>query len=113
LSEAARIDGCSELGIRVRVILPLAKPALAVVALFQFMATWNDYLGPLIYLTHEANFPVALGLQLLSASGPSYLQLPWPHLMAATAVVTAPVIILYFVTQRTFVEGITVTGIKA
>lgn len=63
LSDAARMDGCGELGILLRIILPLSKPALAVVALFQFMWAWNDYFGPLIYLNQIAKFPIALGLQ--------------------------------------------------
>ena len=68
ISEAARIDGCNELQIFWRIILPLCKPALLVVALFQFMATWNDFLGPLIFLTEQKDFTLALGLQSFRAS---------------------------------------------
>ena len=63
MTEAARIDGCSELQILTRIVLPLSKPALLVVAIFQFMATWNDFLAPLIYLTEQKDFTLALGLQ--------------------------------------------------
>jgi len=110
LSDAARVDGCSELGILFRIILPLAKPALAVVGLFQFMAAWNDYLGPLIYINSEKLFPLALGLQSMRSSFQEALV--WPYLMAASTLIVAPIIIIFFVTQRTFVEGITLSGVK-
>jgi multiple sugar transport system permease protein len=111
LSDAARVDGCSELGIYARIILPLSKPALAVVALYQFMGAWNDYLGPLIYLNDQDKFPLALGLQVLHLA--SYTeQQRWPYLMAASTMMIAPVILIFYLTQRAFVEGITLTGIK-
>jgi ABC-type glycerol-3-phosphate transport system permease component len=110
LSDSARVDGCSELGILFRIILPLSKPVLAVVALFQFMGAWNDYLGPLIYLSRESLFPLALGLQQLRASFQE--KLVWPYMMAASTAVVAPVIVIFFVTQRSLVEGITLTGMK-
>jgi len=109
LSEAARIDGCNEWGILWRVIIPLSKPALLVVALFQFMATWNDFLGPLIYLTDQNDYTLALGLQAFqSKSGGT----AWNLLMAASTLISLPVIVLFFFTQRTFVEGIATTGGK-
>lgn len=109
ISEAARIDGCSELQIFLRIILPLCKPALLVVALFQFMATWNDFLGPLIYLTEQKHFTLALGLQSFeSRQGGT----AWNQLMAATTLVILPVMALFFLTQRTFIQGITTTGSK-
>lgn len=111
LSDAARVDGASELGILWRIILPLAKPALAVVALFQFMWAWNDYLGPLIYLNRVELFPISLGLQQFRSQFVD--QLAWPYLMAASTVTILPVIVIFFIAQKTFVEGITVTGIKA
>ena len=113
LSDAARIDGCGEGRILWSVIMPLAKPALAVVGLFQFMGAWNDYLGPLIYLNNQKQYPVALGLQQMRAVSHSAGQtLVWPYLMAASTVVIIPILVLFFFTQRTFIEGITVTGIK-
>jgi len=110
LSDAARVDGCSELGIFFRIILPLTKPALAVVALFQFRAAWNNFVGPLIYLNRETLYPVALGIQQFRTMFQE--KLLWPYLMAVSTVVVAPVILIFFLTQRTFIEGITVTGIK-
>lgn len=109
ISEAARIDGCSELRIFIQIIVPLAKPALMVVALFQFMATWNDFLGPVIYLTDQADFTLALGLrEFQSKQGGT----PWHLLMAASTLIVLPVIALFFITQRTFIEGISMTGSK-
>ena len=113
LSDAARIDGSSEIGILLRVIVPLAKPALAVICLFNFMDCWNDYMGPLIYLRDTAKYPIAMGLEQMRNHSMSVAKpLVWPHLMAASAVVTLPIVLLYFFTQRTFVEGITLTGVK-
>jgi len=109
LSEAARIDGCSELGIFVRIILPLARPALTVVALFAFMGTWNDFLGPLIYLQRPEQFTLALGLQNLQSQ---HGGTPWHILMAASVLVILPVLILFFLAQKTFIEGIATTGLK-
>lgn len=110
LSDAARIDGAHELTIFTRIILPLARPALAVVALFQFMGAWNDYLGPLIYLNQVSLFPIALGLQRFM--GQFQESLVWPYLMAASTVTIVPIVVLFFFAQRTFIEGIAITGIK-
>ena len=109
LSEAARIDGCSEFGIFVRIILPLSKPVLLVVALFQFIYSWNDFLAPLIYLTRQETFTLSLGLQFYqSQQGGSQ----WNYLMAAATLVVLPVLVLYFIAQRYFIEGISLTGVK-
>jgi multiple sugar transport system permease protein len=114
LSEAARLDGASEFGILVRVLLPLCVPALSVVALFRFLWAWNDYLGPLIYLNQENLYPLALGIdrlrQTISSTGAQVLA--YPYLMAVSTIVVAPVLLLFFFAQRTFIEGISVTGIK-
>ncbi len=108
LSDAARIDGCSEFGIYSRVIMPLARPALATVGLFTFIGAWNDFLGPLMYLTDERTYTLSLGLQrFLSQHGAE-----WAMLMAASAVMTVPIIVVFFLAQRTFIQGVTVTGIK-
>jgi len=109
ISEAARIDGCSELGIFLRVILPLCKPALLVVALFQFLFTWNDFLGPLIYLTEQKDYTLALGLQSFQSQNGGTA---WHHLMAASTLVVLPVIVLFFFTQKSFIEGIATSGGK-
>jgi multiple sugar transport system permease protein len=110
LSEAARIDGAGELSIFWRIILPLAKPAIAVVGLFQCIDAWNDFLGPLIYLNQPELFPVSLGLQRFQ--GQFVEKLAWPYLMAASTVVILPVILVFFFAQRTFIEGIAISGIK-
>ncbi len=114
LSDAARVDGASELGILYRIVLPLSRPALAVVALFQFMSTWNDYLGPLIYINSYKMFPLALGIQklrqMLAQVGNA--PLAYPYLMAVSTIAAAPIIVLFFFAQRTFIEGISLTGLK-
>jgi multiple sugar transport system permease protein len=109
LSEAAKIDGCSEWQIFRQVLLPLAKPALSVVALFTFMETWNDFLGPLIYLLDQKTFTLSLGLQFYQSQ---HGGTQWHLLMAASTIVIAPVLVLFFFTQRTFIQGIAVTGLK-
>jgi len=109
LSDAARIDGCSELGIFRHVVLPLSKPALAVVALFHFLFVWNDFLGPLIYLTNQKMFTLSLGLQFYQSQ---HGGTEWHMLMAASAIVVLPLIVLFFFTQRQFIQGITLTGLK-
>jgi multiple sugar transport system permease protein len=109
LSDSARIDGCTELGILLNIILPLAKPALMVVALFQFLSSWNAFLGPLIYLSDKNLYTISLGLALMqSGYGLSRFSL----IMAATSIFVVPVIILFFFAQRTFIQGITFTGLK-
>jgi multiple sugar transport system permease protein len=109
LSEAARIDGCSEWGIFWRIMLPLSRPVLAVVALFHFLWAWNDFMGPLLYLTRKHTFTLALALQNYQMQ---HGGVEWHLLMAASAVVVIPIIILFFFTQKTFIKGIATTGIK-
>jgi multiple sugar transport system permease protein len=109
LSEAARIDGCSEFRIFRQIILPLSRPALTVVGLFQFMGTWNDFLGPLIYLTKQKDFTLALGLQFFQSQ---HGGTEWHYLMAASTLIALPIVVLFFFTQRTFIEGISMTGLK-
>ena len=109
LIEAAEVDGANEFQILVRVILPLAKPALAVVALFQFISSWNDFLGPLIYINESARFTIAIGLRQMQANvGVSDVNL----IMAASLMTTIPVIAIFFFAQKTFIQGITMTGLK-
>jgi len=108
LSEAAYIDGANEWRIFWSVVLPLAKPALATVAVFQFIRSWTDYLNPLIYLNDQNLYTLQLGLQQYS----SQYGREWGLLMAAAVLITLPPIIIFFLTQRTFVQGVTLTGIK-
>ena len=108
LSDAARIDGASEFYIYRRIILPLAKPAMAAVILFQFVYCWNDYLGPLVYISNQNSYPLSLGLALILGDYTTN----WAWVMAGATAATAPIVILFFFTQRTFIQGITVTGMK-
>jgi multiple sugar transport system permease protein len=109
LDEAARLDGCSHWGTFWLVIVPLARPALAAVALFHFMYVWNDFLAPLIFVTHRDQFTLALGLQLFQSKAGNT---PWNLLMAASTIVTGPVLILFVLARRTFVQGVSGEGIK-
>ncbi len=108
LSDAARIDGASELRIYWHVVMPLAKPALATVALFTFLYCWNDFLGPLIFLTDGSKYTLAVGL----AAFRGQYRTQWDLMMAASTVVVAPIVVVFFFAQRQFIEGITLTGIK-
>jgi multiple sugar transport system permease protein len=114
LSDAARIDGANELQTMFRIILPLSVPALAVVALFTFMDSWNDYLGPLIYVNQEDKWVLALGVQRLRSAVAEIgnRQLAYPYLMAVSTLITLPIFLAFFFAQRTFIEGISVTGLK-
>jgi multiple sugar transport system permease protein len=108
LSEAARVDGANEVRIYWSILMPLATPVLASVGLFTFLATWNDYLGPLIYLNSPENYTLSLGLaQFRGEHG-----VEWGPMMAVSTVMIVPVLLAFFFTQRTFVQGITLTGIK-
>jgi multiple sugar transport system permease protein len=108
-SDAARVDGASELQIMTRIILPLSKPALAATSIFMFFYTWNDYFGPLLYTSDQPeNWPVAVGL----ASFRGLHHVEWNLVMAATLLVMAPVMIIFFFAQKAFVEGVTLTGVK-
>lgn len=108
MAESARLDGAGELRIFAQVVLPLAKPALATCALFQFLGTWNDFMGPLIYVNDPSKYTLAYGLQqFMSAYGGQ-----WTQLMAASIVFTLPIIVLFFFAQRTFIQGIATTGGK-
>ncbi|MGW7317345.1 carbohydrate ABC transporter permease [Streptomyces sp. NPDC054865] len=107
--DAARVDGCGELRTLLRVVLPMAKPGIAAVALFQFFAAWNDYFGPQIYASdNPAAWTLSYGLE--SFKGAHHTN--WNLTMAATVLVMAPVIVLFFFAQKAFVEGVTLTGVK-
>ena len=109
LSEAAKIDGASEFQIFTDVVVPLARPALAVVALFTFMGTWNDFLGPLIYLVDQGSFTLSLGLQAYQTQ---HGGTPWNLLMAASVMVILPIIVVFFFAQKLFIQGIATSGLK-
>lgn len=109
LSDAARVDGASEFRIFSQIILPLARPALATVALFQFIGSWNDYFGPLVYLNDKALYTISLGIANMRASY-GFSNFAW--IMAATCMSVLPIVVLFFFAQRTFIEGIALTGLK-
>ncbi|MFM7171903.1 MAG: carbohydrate ABC transporter permease [Caldilinea sp.] len=114
LSDAARIDGADEFGILWRIVLPLSKPAIAVVLLFRFLWSWNDYLGPLIYINTEAMQPLALAIYRMRTLALSMgtTSMAYPHLMAVSTLVALPIILIFIFAQRTFIEGISTTGLK-
>ena len=114
LSDAARIDGANELQTMFRIILPLSIPALSVVGLFTFMDAWNDYLGPLIYVNIEEKWVLALGVGRLrnAVAEIGNRQLAYPYLMAVSSIITLPIFLAFFFAQRTFIEGISLTGLK-
>ena len=108
LEDAAFIDGSSRLRTFTGIVLPLAKPVLATVTIFAFMASWNEYMGPLIYLSNKKQYVLSLGLQVFTdAYGGE-----WGLLMAASSMMVAPVILLFFFAQKHFVTGITMSGLK-
>lgn len=109
LTDAARVDGAGDLMTLWKIMTPLIRPALIVVALFHFLYTWNDFMGPLIYLDDVAEMPLVLGLYVFRGR---FSAVDWPLLMAATMAVIAPVVALFFVAQRYFIEGVALTGLK-
>lgn len=110
LTDAARVDGAGDFTILWLVLVPLIRPAMLVVAIFHFLYTWNDFMGPLIYLDNVNEAPLVLGLYTFRGRFGGSVE--WNLLMAATLAVTAPVIALFFMAQRYFIEGVTLTGLK-
>ncbi len=108
MCDAARVDGASEWQIFTRVVLPLSVPVLATVTVFTFLWAWNDFTGPLLFLTSPKNFTMALGLQDFQ----SQRTMIWNQLMAAATVFTVPIVIAFFFAQKTFIQGIKLTGSK-
>lgn len=108
LSDAARLDGCSETRILWQIIAPLATPALVTVGLFAFIGAWTDFINPLVYLTDERTFTLAVGLQTFVGRHSS----EWNLLMAAATVVTLPLMAVFFLAQKTFIQGIAMGGVK-
>ncbi|MDI7278008.1 MAG: carbohydrate ABC transporter permease [Anaerolineae bacterium] len=110
LEDAARIDGAGYLATFARIILPLATPALATVAIFRFMWSWNDFFGPLIYVSDQRLFTLPLGLAFFQGSPRSAVQM---HLLMAIAtIIVIPCLLVYFFAQRLFIQGIVFTGVK-
>ncbi len=111
LDDAAKIDGCGTLRLYARIILPLSGPALATAAIFSFLAHWNDFIGPLIYLNSVSNYTLSLGLRILQGYGGYGIQ-RWNLLMAASLFVMMPVLLLFFFSQKYFIQGIVTYGVK-
>ncbi|MCW2869163.1 carbohydrate ABC transporter permease [Actinacidiphila oryziradicis] len=108
-TDAAKVDGCGDFRTMLRVVVPMAKPAIAAVALFQFFYCWNDYFGPQIYASdNPAAWTLSYGLEQFKGAHHT----DWNLTMAATVLVMAPVIVVFFFAQRAFIEGVTLTGVK-
>ena len=108
LEDAAKIDGCNFLQIYWHVILPLVKPTLACIAVFTFMGVWNDFMGPLLFLSDQRLYPISLGLYALNAQEGGNTGM----MMAGSLLMTLPVILLFFLAQRYFIQGVTLSGMK-
>ena len=108
LLDAARIDGSSEFRIYWSVVLPLSRPALATVAILTFMLSWNDFLGPLIYLSDKLKSTLALGLAMFVGQH----QTEWGVLMAASVLMMLPMVLIFFFFQKYFIKGFTMSGLK-
>jgi ABC-type glycerol-3-phosphate transport system permease component len=112
LDDAAKIDGCTTFGLYARIILPLSRPVLVTASIFSFLAHWNDFIGPLIYLNSTENYTLSLGLRILQGYGGYGIQ-RWHLLMAASLMVMAPVLALFFFAQRYFIQGVVVSKARA
>lgn len=107
--DAARIDGCSEWQVLLRVVVPMAKPGIAATAIFQFFYAWNDYYGPLLYTSEEqSNWTLSIALSQFK----HLHHVEWNLVMAATLLVMVPVLVVFFLAQKAFVQGVTLTGVK-
>ncbi|MFJ9126633.1 carbohydrate ABC transporter permease [Streptomyces sp. NPDC102340] len=107
--ESAKVDGCGELRTLLKIVVPMAKPGIAAVALFQFFYCWNDYFGPQIYAAQNpASWTLSYGLESFKSAH----SVNWNLTMAATLLVMAPVCLVFFFAQKAFVEGVTLTGVK-
>jgi len=108
LEEAAMMDGCGYMRIYWSIVLPLMKPTLAAISIFTFMFVWNDFMTPLIYVNDQRLYPLALGLFSFMAGRENMFEL----IMAGSVLMTMPVIIIFFVAQRHFIQGVTMSGMK-
>jgi len=108
LEDAARIDGCSSLRIFFQIMVPLAKPAIATICVLGFIGCWNDFQGPLIYLSDYMKYPISMGIYMFRSHEFMFIN----YVMAASLVAVVPVLIIFFSAQQYFVKGIVMTGIK-
>ena len=108
LDDAARVDGCNTFMVFVRICLPMIRPALGIIFVFSFMQNWNDFLGPLIYLSDSDKYTLALGLRFFQGR----YRVEWALLMAVSLLVLLPNIVLFFIAQKYYIQGIVVSGVK-
>ena len=108
LDDAARVDGCNTFHVFLRICLPLIRPALGIIFVFSFMANWNDFLGPLIFLSHTTKYTLALGLRYFQ----SQYRVEWALMMAVSLIILTPNIALFFLAQKYYIQGIVVSGVK-
>lgn len=108
LDEAAKVDGCSISGIFLRIIVPMSKPALGIVAILSFTDAWNDFVNPLIYLNEFGKFPISLGLRAFQ----TLRVVQWELLMATSTIALIPVLALFFIAQKHYIQGIVISGVK-
>ena len=108
LDEAAKVDGCSILSIFLRIIVPMSKPALGIVAILSFTDAWNDFVTPLIYLNEFSKFPISLGLRAFQ----TLRVVQWELLMATSTIALIPVLALFFIAQKHYIQGIVISGVK-
>jgi ABC-type glycerol-3-phosphate transport system permease component len=108
LEDAAKIDGCGFWRVYWHIMLPLIKPTLAAIAIFTFMGVWNEFMGPLIYLTDQRLYPLALGLYAFNVSSGGSMGM----MMAGSLLMTVPVVVIFFFAQKYFIQGVTLTGMK-
>jgi ABC-type glycerol-3-phosphate transport system permease component len=108
MDDAARIDGCGILGTFFRIILPMSKAAVGITAIFAFSWSWNEFLGPLIYLSKMETFPLAIALSYLRGT----YRVLWSELMVVSFIAMVPPLILFFIAQRSYIQGIVITGVK-
>jgi multiple sugar transport system permease protein len=116
LDDAARIDGCGTFRIYWNIILPLSRPALATIAIFAFQSKWNQFFEPLIYINKTEVMPLAVGVRMFrsaaAATGGTTGTISWSHLLAATVVMVIPILVVFFLAQRVFIQGIVISGVK-
>jgi ABC-type glycerol-3-phosphate transport system permease component len=114
IDESARLDGCSDFGLFWRLTMPMSKPALGAIAIFTFSAVWNDVFGPLLYVRDQKLMTVAIGLSSMRTMGSLYgFRFPRDELaMAASVLVSIPLVALFFIFQRQYIQGVVITGVK-
>lgn len=108
LDDAARVDGCGVMGLFFRIMLPMVVPAVGITAIFSFQWAWNNFMGPLIYLSKLETFPVALALSFLRTQ----YRILWSELMVVSFIAMLPPLVLFFIAQRSYIQGIVVSGVK-